>query len=100
MLLAQLAMTLEPHAYLTVLKVMTNPLHQVTLPPAVMMKLEAPPAMKKMNRNAEIGQNILWERNLPPSIWQLHYITTSTVPSGTEQHVYDNQTLLNNTDRT
>ena len=51
MLLGKLATELDPWAYLAILQTTSNLLHQVTLPPAIVMKLEAPPAQKKMTRN-------------------------------------------------
>ena len=53
MLLGKLATELDPQAYLAILQT-SNPLHQVTLPSAIVMKLEAPPAQKKMTRNEQI----------------------------------------------
>ena len=59
MLLDKLATELDPQAYLAILQTTSNLLHQVTLLPAVVMKLEALPAQKKMTRNKQIAQMLL-----------------------------------------
>ena len=51
MLLGKLATELDPQAYLAILQTTSNPLHQVTLLPAIVTKLRAPLAQKKMTRN-------------------------------------------------